>query len=83
MVELGTLNVAVKEPVAVVVIVAGEVVTVAPLNLIVTVDVPEKPVPVTVTVDPTVPLAGLRESVVFMVNVAEPESDWVSAAVTV
>ena len=74
---------AVKEPVAVVVIVAGEVVTVAPLNLIVTVDIPEKPVPVTATVEPTVPLVGFRESDVFMVKVAEPESNWVSAAVTV
>jgi hypothetical protein len=50
----------VKPPVADVVTVVGLVVWVAPLNLIVIVDDPAKPVPVTVIVVPTGPLLGLR-----------------------
>ena len=54
-VEEGTTKVAVKPPVAEVVMVAGTVVTVAELNVIVTVEVAAKLTPMTVTVVPTGP----------------------------
>jgi len=59
-VEEGTTNVAVRVPVADVLTGAGTVVTVAPLNSIVTVERGAKLVPVTVTVVPTGPRVGDR-----------------------
>lgn len=81
--ELGTENVALNEPVVVVVTVVGEVVTVVPSYLIVIVEEAAYPVPVAVTVDPTVPLVGISPTDVVMLKVAEAEFDEVSPAVMV
>lgn len=71
-VAVGTVKVAEKLPAAFVVTVAGAVVCVAPANFIVMVASGMKLVPVTVTVVPTCPEAGLREICdVVTVNEAE------------
>ncbi len=77
------MNVVLKEPAAVVVTVVGEVATPVPSYFIVIVEDGEKPVPVAVIVDPTVPLVELSASEVVMEKVAEAEFEDVSAAVTV
>jgi hypothetical protein len=77
------LNVAEKAPAAVVVIVAGTVVCVVPLNFIVIVEVGAKPAPVTVTVVPTGPKVGLSVIDEVTVNVADAVSPLASVAVTV
>jgi hypothetical protein len=58
--ETGTTNVAVNEPEASVVIVAGVVVCTTLLYVNETVEDGGKPPPVTVTVEPTYPLDGVR-----------------------
>ena len=72
-----------KAPAAVVVIVAGTVVCVVPLNFIVIVEVGAKPAPVTVTVVPTGPKVGLSVIDEVTVNVADAVSPLASVAVTV
>jgi hypothetical protein len=67
----GTTKVALKPPVPEVVTVVGFVTCVAPLNLIVIVEEPAKPVPVTVTVVRTGPVAGFSVIAGVTVNVAE------------
>ena len=68
-VDAGTVNVADKPPVEVVVEVLN--VTVVPPNVAVTECEPSKPVPVTVTVEPTLPVVGLKLIEEVIVNVAE------------
>jgi hypothetical protein len=73
-VEEGTTKVAVKPPAADEVTVAGTVVTVAPLNVIVMVEVAAKLAPVTVTVVPIGPWVGDRVIVGVTLNVADAVS---------
>jgi hypothetical protein len=70
----GTTKVAVKVPAALVVTVAGLVVTVAKLNFIVMVEEGAKLEPVTVTVTPTGPWVGLRVNGRESVNTADAVS---------
>jgi hypothetical protein len=71
-VEAGTVNVApVKEPVLPVLVVPPRV-TDTPSNLAVIVLELPKPVPDTVTVEPTLPLVGFRVMAGTTVNVADP-----------
>ena len=65
------------------VIVAGDVVWVTPSYLIVIVEEAAKPVPVTVTVVPTLPVVGLVVMAEIMLKVAVPVCDEPSVAVTV
>ncbi len=74
---------ALKEPAVDDVTVAGVVVTVVPSYLTVIVDEAAKPVPVTVTVEPTRPLEGFRVMEAMMLKVAVAEWDEESVAVTV
>ncbi len=80
-VEAGIVNVALNAPAVDVVTVAGEVVTVVPSYLMVMVEEAAKPVPVTVMVAPTLPLAGLSVMEEIMLKVAVAE--WEDASVTV
>jgi len=80
-VEAGIVNVALNAPAVDVVTVAGEVVTVVPSYLMVMVEEAAKPVPVTVMVAPTLPLAGLSVMEEIMLKVAVAE--WEEASVTV
>jgi hypothetical protein len=79
----GTLNDAEKPPAAFVVIVAGIVVCVTPLYFRVVVDVEAKPAPVTVTDEPTFPLAGANEIEGVTVKKAEAVFELASVALTV
>jgi hypothetical protein len=65
------------------VIVAGDVVWVTPSYLIVIVEEAAKPVPVIVTVVPTLPVVGLVVMAEIMLKVAVPVCDDASVAVTV
>ncbi len=58
--EAGTVKDAESEPVLEVATVAGEVVCVTPSYFMVIVEEPAKPVPDTVTVEPTIPLVGFN-----------------------
>jgi hypothetical protein len=80
-VEAGTVNVALNEPTEFVVTVVGAVVCATPSNLMVIVEEAAKPVPVTVTVVPTLPLVGLRVMKATMLKVAV--ATCVDASVTV
>ncbi len=71
--EEGTVKVALKVPVVDEVIVPGEVVWVTPSYLTVIVEEAAKPVPDTVTVAPTMLLAGDRVIEAVTVNEAEAE----------
>ncbi len=82
-VEAGIVNVALNAPAVDVVTVAGEVVTVVPSYLMVMVEEAAKPVPVTVMVAPTLPLAGLSVMEEIMLKVAVAEWEDASVAVTV
>lgn len=81
--DKGTTKVAENEPTEFVVTVAGVVVCIVPLNVIVIVEVPAKPVPETVTVVPTGPVVGLSVIEGVTVNVAEAVLALASVAVTV
>jgi len=80
-VEAGIVKVALNAPAVDVVTVVGEVVTVVPSYLMVMVEEAAKPVPVTVMVAPTLPLAGLSVMEEIMLKVAVAE--WEDASVTV
>src|SRR6266571_7105376 len=82
-VEAGIVKVALNAPAVDVVTVAGEVVTVVPSYLMVMVEEAAKPVPVTVMVAPTLPLAGLSVMEEIMLKVAVAEWEDASVAVTV
>ena len=58
-------------------------VTVVPPKVAVTEVEPSKPVPVTVTVEPTLPVVGLKLTAEVTVNVAEPVLLLASVAETV
>jgi hypothetical protein len=68
--DAGMVNVALKDPSELVVTVAGVVVWVVPSYLMVIVEEAEKPLPVTVTVVPTLPVEGLSVIEATMLNVA-------------
>jgi hypothetical protein len=73
----------VNEPVAPVLVVPPRL-TDTPLNVAVIVLLPPKPVPETVTDEPTIPLVGLREVIAgTTVNEAEPDLALASVTVTV
>jgi hypothetical protein len=81
--EAGTVNVApANEPVAPVLVVPPRL-TDTPLNFAVNAEDPEKPVPDTVTVIPTLPLVGLKVIAGLTVNVAVAALALASVAVTV
>ncbi len=82
-VEVGTANVALKEPIVEEATVVGEVVCVTPSYLIVMVDEAAKPVPDTVTVVAVGPDVGLRVIEAVTENVAVAECAEASVAVTV
>ncbi len=77
------MKVALNEPTVEVATVAGEVVCVTPSYFMVIVDEPAKPVPDTVTVEPTIPLVGFN--VIEALTVKEAVAEWedTSVAVTV
>ena len=81
--EAGTVNVVENEPVIELVTVVGDVACVTPSYFIVIVEDAAKPVPDTVTVEPTIPLVGFN--VTEAVTVKETEAEWedTSVAVTV
>jgi hypothetical protein len=81
LVEAGTVNVALKDPTEFVVTVVGAVACATPSYLMVIVEEAANPVPVTVTVVPTLPLAGLRVMKATMLKVAV--ATCVDASVTV
>ncbi len=72
-----------KDPAEDVVIVVGEVAMVAPSYFIVMVEEAAKPVPDTVTVEPTIPLVELSVIEAMMLNAAVAECEDASVAVTV
>ena len=74
---------AVKEPVADVVTVVGEVITVVPSNLMVIVEEAANPLPVTLTLEPTMLLVGLALIDALTVKVAEAVSEATSEDRTV
>ncbi len=83
LVDAGIVKEALKDPAVFVVTVAGVVVTVVPSYLMVIVEEAAKPLPVTVTVEPTIPVAVLKVMKATMLKVAVAECDDASVAVTV
>jgi len=83
LVEPGTVNEALNEPVGVVEIDRGEVVRAVPSYLTVIVEDPVKPVPETVTVEPMMPFVELRVIAEMMLKLEDAEFDDESVASTV
>ena len=71
----GTANVAVKEPVAEVVTVVGEVETIVPSYLMVIVEEAANPLPVTLTLEPVMLLVGLALIDALTMKVVEAVSE--------
>ena len=71
--EAGTVKDAENKPVLEVATVAGEVACVTPSYFTVIVEEPAKPVPDTVTVEPTIPLVGFNVTEAVTVKEAEAE----------
>ncbi len=82
-VEAGTVNVALNDPAEEDVTVVGVVDCVTPSYFTVIMDEPAKPVPETVTVEPTMPLVGFRLIEALIVKIAEPVCADTSVAATV
>ncbi len=78
--EAGNVNVVENEPVIELVIVVGDVACVTPSYFIVIVEDAAKPVPDTVTVEPTIPLVGLNVIEELTVKVAVAELEEASVA---
>ncbi len=74
------MKVALNEPTVEVATVEGDVVCVTPSYFIVIVDEPAKPVPDTVTVEPTIPLVGFNVIEELTVKVAVGELEEASVA---